>query len=223
MAAEKIKNKVKQDSSSETGKSLRDIKKAKNRTKLINAALKIVEEKGGLDQASIREITKRAGLSPNAFYHHFKSVEEIGMELINQAGLALRQMMREARLANYENKNLIRSSLENYVSFIEKNKGLFLFALRSRIGGNQIIRLAIRNELRFLSYELSNDIDFTKLNPNIKRKDLEILVESYMTTMTFGTADLLANHIRPEEREEILSRVEKQLIGVALAMINWRS
>ena len=51
-------------------------KSNENKDKLIEAALKLIEEKG-FDNVSVSKITKEAGVSKGAFYIHFESKENL--------------------------------------------------------------------------------------------------------------------------------------------------
>lgn len=54
----------------------RSKKSNKNKKKIIDCALKLINEKG-YDNVSIQEITKEAGVSKGAFYIHFSSKEDL--------------------------------------------------------------------------------------------------------------------------------------------------
>lgn len=57
-------------------------KSNENKTKIIECALKLINEKG-FDNVSVSEITKEAGVSKGAFYIHFKSKEDLIEQEIN--------------------------------------------------------------------------------------------------------------------------------------------
>ena len=51
-------------------------KSNENKNKIIDVALKLINEKG-FDNVSVSEITKEAGVSKGAFYIHFESKEDL--------------------------------------------------------------------------------------------------------------------------------------------------
>ena len=57
-------------------------KSNENKCKIIEAALKLINEKG-FDKVSVSEITRVAGVSKGAFYIHFKSKEDLIEQQIN--------------------------------------------------------------------------------------------------------------------------------------------
>ncbi len=49
------------------------------KTKLLNSALKVIRTKG-FDATTVDDLCKDAGVTKGAFFHHFKSKEELGVE-----------------------------------------------------------------------------------------------------------------------------------------------
>ena len=60
----------------------RSARSSENKSKIIKAALRLINEKG-FDDVSVSEITKAAGVSKGAFYIHFKSKEDLIERQIN--------------------------------------------------------------------------------------------------------------------------------------------
>ena len=65
------------------------------RERLIDAALEIVDE-GELANLSIRGVTKRAGVSPTAFYLHFDNLEELMRACVERGFVDFRDRLRAA-------------------------------------------------------------------------------------------------------------------------------
>ena len=51
----------------------------------MNGALELVAEGQHFSSLSLREVAKRAGVVPNAFYRHFKSLDELGLDALSLA------------------------------------------------------------------------------------------------------------------------------------------
>ncbi len=45
---------------------------------------------------SLREVAREAGIAPTSFYRHFRDVDELGLTMVDESGLMLRQLMRRA-------------------------------------------------------------------------------------------------------------------------------
>lgn len=42
-------------------------------------------------------MAREAGIAPTSFYRHFRDVDELGLTMVDESGLMLRQLMRRAR------------------------------------------------------------------------------------------------------------------------------
>ena len=76
---------------------IRALQKEKTRRQLIDAALGQLSSERSFSSLSLREVAKEAGLAPTSFYRHFSDMDELGLTLVDEAGLTLRQLMRQAR------------------------------------------------------------------------------------------------------------------------------
>jgi AcrR family transcriptional regulator len=65
--------------------------------KILVAGRKIFAEKG-YNQTRIQDLLKAAGVSPGAFYNYFSNKEELFLELVREAGEALRNSVQEIRV-----------------------------------------------------------------------------------------------------------------------------
>ena len=50
----------------------------------MNSALQWVEEGQHFSSLSIREVAKRAGVVPTAFYRHFKDLDDLALNLVDE-------------------------------------------------------------------------------------------------------------------------------------------
>src|SRR5690242_4627498 len=66
------------------------------RRTLLEASLELIAE-SGLDALSLREVARRAGVSPGAPYHHFESREQLLTALAVDGFALLGEAMRSAR------------------------------------------------------------------------------------------------------------------------------
>ena len=102
----------------------------------------------------IREIAREAGMVPNAFYRHFRNTDELGLELVEEMGIALRRLLREARQTGTSDTDIVRRSVQVYRHYVVDNRLLFLFVSSERSGGSRILRMAIRNEVTHFTNEM---------------------------------------------------------------------
>ena len=88
---------------------------------------------GGPASLSMREVSRRAGCTHQAPYHHFKSREGILAALITEGFLALEKSLSEALRASAgaTPQETTRASGHAYLTFALKNSGVFRIMFRS--------------------------------------------------------------------------------------------
>ncbi|MBI3544634.1 MAG: HTH-type transcriptional repressor FabR [Deltaproteobacteria bacterium] len=136
----------------------RNEQKLRTRQRLIDVALGLSAEHG-FSALSLREVTKAAGITPAAFYRHFRDMEELGLSLVDQVGLSLRRLLRDARHRTESEKGMVKASIDAFMDYLHENGNLFRLLLGERQGASPAFRKAIHAELdRFVS-ELSEDLE----------------------------------------------------------------
>ena len=67
----------------------RQDRKDQTRKNLAQAALALMGEGRSFTSLGIREITREAGMVPNAFYRHFRNTDELGLALVEEVGVTV--------------------------------------------------------------------------------------------------------------------------------------
>lgn len=132
--------------------------KARTRRELIEVALKLSSEKG-FSSLSLREVTSGAGLTAAAFYKHFRDMEELGLSLVDEVGVSLRRLLRDARRRVSPGPQAVENSIEAFLFFVNENGNLFRMLLGERQGASPAFRKAIHNELDLFIGELATDLE----------------------------------------------------------------
>jgi AcrR family transcriptional regulator len=133
--------------------------KALTREKLIKVALHLSAQKG-FGALSLREVAQAAELSPNAFYRHFRDMEELGLALLDEVGLSLRRLLRTARKDSQGKKEgLTEFSVEIFMKYVNENKNLFRLFLGERQGASGSFRHAIHKEMDLFITDLTEDLE----------------------------------------------------------------
>ena len=127
------------------------------RSSLVQAALTLMGEGRSFTSLGIREIAREAAMVPNAFYRHFRNTDELGLELVEEVGVTLRRLLREARQSGVTEVDIVRRSVTVYQQYVIENRLLFLFVSSERSGGSRILRMAIRNEVSHFTNEMAQD------------------------------------------------------------------
>jgi AcrR family transcriptional regulator len=160
---------------------------------------------------SLREVAREAGIAPTSFYRHFKDMEELGLTLVDEAGLMLRQLMRQARarIAN-GGGSIVRTSVETFMEFVENNGNEFRLLLRERSGTSKEFRLAVYREIQHFVEELADYIEHTShVSPENANTEADALV-----TIVFN-AGAEALDLNQAKRKLLSEKVIQQLRFIA--------
>lgn len=134
---------------------------------LFQATLNLIGPEKSISALSLREVAREAGIAPNSFYRHFKDIDELAIELINRAGVVLRQIIREARLKASKQESIIRTSVEVFLQQLDADDGNLSLLLREGYTGSISYKRAVEQQLSFFQQELQEDlIRLERLNHN---------------------------------------------------------
>jgi AcrR family transcriptional regulator len=208
---------------SEGEESGHEVRRSRTRQALIEAALDLLGEDRTFTSLSLREVTKAAGVVPAAFYRHFRGMDSLGLELVDESFRTLRGQMREIRSKPMPTEQLIRNSVALYVSYVREQHRYFRFAIREYFSGANTTRLAIRNELRFFVSELATDLALLVPDRRITSNDLQMIAQLVVNNMVMATDQILAlPSEHPEEEALLVDLLSKQLRVIFLGVTQWR-
>ncbi|GHK55310.1 hypothetical protein KPZU09_50460 [Klebsiella pneumoniae] len=105
--------------------------KEKTRRSLVEAAFSQLSAERSFASLSLREVAREAGIAPTSFYRHFRDVDELGLTMVDESGLMLRQLMRRARQRIAKGGSVIRTSVSTFMEFIGNNPNAFRPAARA--------------------------------------------------------------------------------------------
>ena len=74
-------------------------RKQRTRNHLLESALRLMEEGRSFTSLGLREVTRAAGVVPTSFYRHFEDMDQLALALVEETGITLRRLLREARQA----------------------------------------------------------------------------------------------------------------------------
>jgi AcrR family transcriptional regulator len=187
--------------------------KQKTRRQLIDAALRLSADKG-FGSLSLREVAKAAGITPAGFYRHFHDMDELGLALIDEVGLGLRQLLREAR-RSLDGRSVVRSSVETFINYITENANLFRVLQGERQGASTAFRRALFRELGRFVDDVADDLTQGSVRMNQPLRDAGLAAEAIVAVaFTVGGEALdLPRHKRVELTERIIQQVKIILRG----------
>jgi len=132
----------------------RSEQKLRTRRALLDAALELLSAERVFSSLSLREVTRTAGIAPTSFYRHFEDMNDLGLALVEEAGLALRQLLRKARARIKEKGTAIDTSVDTFMEYLISNTDHFRLLLREHTGNSKEFRTAINLEINHFVTEL---------------------------------------------------------------------
>lgn len=209
--------------------SLRQTVRSSGKELLINAALKLAAKRRSLQALGLRELAREAGLNPNTFYRHFKSLDDLGLALIERMVTQLRGPLREQRIAaaqaviaQYGARNVTsrtragtvralrvnRETVRLFFDFVVSNQYGFIIGLREIHGASPVMREALRRAMADFAADMADDLERFQLMPVHDRHRVEqasILVVRQMFMLSM-------DYIEQPERREALQRDTEDMI-----------
>ncbi len=195
--------------------------KLATRRKLIDAALRLGAERG-FGAVSLREVAKEAEITPTAFYRHFHDMEELSLALVDELGLSLRQLLRDARKNFDGSGSAVRVSVESFVRYVSENPNLFRLLQGERQGASSAFRKALFAEIGRFVEEMTDDLDRISIALKQPLRNPSLAAETIVAvafTMG-GEAIEMPRHRRPELVERIIQAVKIILRGSLLPVSN---
>ncbi len=189
----------------------RQEQKQKTRRAIIDAAFSLMDEQRSLSSISLREVAREAGIAPTSFYRHFTDIDELGLTLVDESGLALRQLMRQARSNLEIGGGVIKTSVETFMAYILAHSNVFRLLLREHTGTSVAFRAAVLREIGHFTDELADYINATS---GVGRESAQLQADA-MVKLVFSTG-AEALDASEDERQRLSLQVQQQLRFVVL-------
>ncbi|WP_152205149.1 TetR family transcriptional regulator [Marinobacter changyiensis] len=199
-------------------------KPGETRDKLMAAALSLVGKGRHFASLGIREVTREAGIVPTSFYRHFRNMDDLGLQLVDELGLVLRKMMREARANVLHADKLMAESVAIFISHVEANRSCFFFMAQGLAGESRAVQEGIRSEMRFFASELANDLRRMRLVDHLNDRDLDMTCDLVVRSVAFSLTDLLG--ISPDDEyqiNQVKTRTTRFLQLIFVGAAHWKS
>lgn len=180
--------------------------KERTRQAIIDAAFGQLGPEHGLSSLSLREVAREAGIAPTSFYRHFSDMEELGLTLVDEGGLTLRQLMRQARVRIASGGSVILTSVQIFMEFIDNKPNIFRLLLRERSGTSEAFRAAVAREIDHFTAELAAYLHHKTKG---EQEVMDALANAFVTLVFSAGADAL--DMKPEQRATLARKVILQL------------
>ncbi len=186
---------------------VRAIQKEKTRRALVDAAFNQLTADKSFSNLSLREVAREAGIAPTSFYRHFKDMDELGLAMVDESGLILRQLMRQARKRLEKGGSVVVISVDTFFEFIEDRPNMFRLLLRESSGTSLAFRTAASREIQHFVAELA---EYIQMKDKQISRELAYIQSEGLVTLVF-TAGSHALDMNSQEREQLKQRVVMQL------------
>lgn len=193
----------------------RSEQKQKTRRAILDSALDLLSPERVYSSLSLREVTRGAGIAPTSFYRHFDDMNDLGLALVEEAGLALRQLLRKARSRIKEKGTAIDTSVDTFMEYLVSNTNHFRLLLREHTGNSKEFRTAINLEIKHFVTELE---EYLKLRAeseednnerSMSLEELHALAEA-MVTIVFTMGGKSLDYSK-QERDNEANKAKLQL------------
>ncbi|MFK0021702.1 TetR family transcriptional regulator [Streptomyces sp. NPDC090798] len=200
---------------------IRQAQKQKTRQALLDAALELLEEQS-LSSLGLREVTRAVGVAPTAFYRHFRSTEDLGVALVEEALGSLHPMIGDTVSAAGDSAGRIERAVDLIAHHVESHPAHVRFIARERHGGVQRVRRAIREQLERFAAEVKVELAKHPESEGWSDDDLLMLAGLYVDQMLM-TASLYLEALEAseEERERVARVATRQMRLIAIGRRNW--
>ncbi|RJG09729.1 TetR family transcriptional regulator [Pseudomonas cavernicola] len=204
---------------------------AQGKRLLMDAALRLAAESRSLSNLGLRELAREAGLNPNTFYRHFKTVDDLGLAMIGEMAAQIRQPLRDLRrqaaqraadsvreaAANAlplgidlgRGRRVCCETVELFFAFVAENPQAFIIGMRELHGASPVLREALRRVMDDFADDMADDISELQLLPSLDKPAIR-QVSSLISRQLFQQS--LDYIEQPEMRAAICAQAQAQIL-----------
>ncbi|MEZ5511328.1 MAG: TetR family transcriptional regulator [Gammaproteobacteria bacterium] len=210
--------------------SLTSMAAAQGKRLLMEAALTLTARSRSINALGLRELAREAGLNPNTFYRHFKSIDELGLAIIEEMTRQIRQPIRDLRRKAAESvaptdqagisweenpalnlqKGLLvtQQTVKLFLDYVLQNPNAFIMGVRELHGASPVLRQALRKVMVDFAADMAEDIRQLNLLPMLD----EAAIQDVATIVSREMFQLSMDYIeQPEQREAIQRQAESMV------------
>lgn len=206
---------------------------AQGKRLLMEAALRLTARSRSLSAVGLRELAREAGLNPNTFYRHFKSIDELGLAIIEEMARQIRQPLRDLRrqaaaavmpeagthasweenpaLALQRGMMVTQQTVRLFLDYTLEHPNAFIMGVRELHGASPVLRTALRQMMKDFAADMAADIQALNLLP---LRD-EQAIQEVATVVSREMFQLSMDYIeQPEQREAIRRHAETMITNL---------
>ncbi|GLK90635.1 TetR family transcriptional regulator [Pseudomonas turukhanskensis] len=159
---------------------------AQGKRLLMDAALRLAAISRSLSGLGLRELAREAGLNPNTFYRHFKTVDDLGLAMIAEMAARIRQPLRALRFEAAERaerdtpakltfgvdlargQRVCSETVELFFAYAAQNPHAFIVGVRELHGSSKVLREALEQMMEAFASDMAEDLGKLQLLPSLE-------------------------------------------------------
>jgi AcrR family transcriptional regulator len=182
---------------------------ADGKRKLVRAALRLSARKRSFASLGLRELGREAGLNPNTFYRHFRSLDDLGLTIIEEITGDLRTGLREIRRSAGDTTVVVSRTVEYFFDFVRQNPDAFLIWGRELHGSSPKMRRELRRVMDEMAADMAEDIRVAGLAPGVN----DATVAEVAAMIAYQMSGLALDYLeRAKERRAIVERAVRFIL-----------
>lgn len=179
---------------------------AGGKLKLVQAALRLITESRSLTSLGLRELAREAGLNPNTFYRHFKSLDEFGLQVLGYVAEDMKAEVRKLRQMAASSEQASHDTVMFVYEHSLANPAAVTVAVRELYGPSQLLRSALENQLNASAREMAEDIIERNLVTSVAPATIHEISQMTITYILFRAMDYID---KPDQRGTIREETER--------------
>lgn len=187
-------------------------RKQETRRRILDAALRLVEEGRSPEGLGLREVARAAGMAAPSIYNHFADMDALGLALVDDALIRLRAIARTARseMAQRDTQVVLKLLLKQFLLYMNKYEPVLRLLIMQWFNPNPEYRKTIRRELAIMQDDLAGNMRDAAAEKGMTNSDYDTESEAILSLLIVYVLDAL--DLDRQKREERLEKVEKQLL-----------
>ncbi|HEY9120877.1 MAG TPA: TetR family transcriptional regulator [Marinobacter sp.] len=174
--------------------------------KLIQAALRLINQSRSLTSLGLRELAREAGLNPNTFYRHFRNLDEFGLQVLGYIAEDMKSGVRELRQMANSSEQASHDTVTFVYHYFLANPAATTVAVRELYGPSPLLRRALESQLDASATEMAEDIIDRQLVAAVPAETIHEISRMTIRYILFRAMDYIE---KPGQRETIQQETER--------------
>ncbi|NGN64518.1 TetR family transcriptional regulator [Streptomyces sp. A7024] len=189
---------------------------------MLDAALGLLEEQS-LSSLGLREVTRAVGITPAAFYRHFRDIPDLGVALVEQALGSLHTLVTSLLTEQDGAEERIDTSVELIQRYVRAHPAHVRFVARERYGGVREVRLAIAAQLNLFTREVADALSAEAAAKDWSPAELHMLAGLFVDQMVLTACAFLNAELgEGPSPTEVADTARARMRLVQLGREHWR-